>query len=88
MKICHVIVRLRDELNSLHGVVVDRYILPGDQIGNNLSSRNYWFTIDGEEEGLQEIKFFANPSRKGGMAYLDEDIDPKYRLGFYGIRPR
>ena len=88
MKICHVIVHLHDELNSLHGVVIKQYFLPGDQIGKDLSSVNYRFTIDGEDEGLQEIKFMSTPDRKGSIAYLDSDVDAKFRIGFYGIRPR
>ena len=88
MKICHVTVRLHDKVNSLHGVILRRYILPGGKIGTNLNFSMYSFEIDGEAEGLQEIKFTGDPGRKGSIVYLDKGIESKYRIGFYGIRPR
>lgn len=87
MKICHVIVHLDDELNSLHGVIIKQYFFPGDRIGEKLGSANYSFTIDGYKTGLNGIEFRFETGREETV-HLASDVDARFRIGFYGIRPR
>ncbi len=86
MLICHIAVLLMDDETK---ATFEGYILPGGRIGKNLHyAKKYAFIIDGEHEGPQEIECHASPDQKESTAYLAKDVDPKFRIGFYGIRPR
>lgn len=88
MKICHVVVNINDDLNGLHGVIIKQYFFPGGEIGKSLSSINYSFTIDGKGTGSLGIEFRSETGRMEETAYLASDVDARFRIGFYGIRPR
>lgn len=87
MKICHVVVFLGDDETE---VEFEGFIPPGGRIGKNirLAIGLYHFEVDGAINGHQYVEFRSKTSIRGEEVYVASDVDPEYKLGFYGVRPR
>ena len=76
MKICHVIVYLDGSKLVFKG-----YVLPGGKIGDSLHL-GHTLVTNGEFAALGDIEY------KDSGPHLSKSIEAKYRIGFYGIKPR
>ena len=85
MLICHVVVLLKDDVKEIE---FEGFIPPGGMIGTNIFFDDFYhFQIDGAINGHQDVEFRSQTGIAGKEAFLADDVDPEYKLGFYGVRP-